>query len=243
MTFFLRKALKFGPLRLNLSKSGVGASVGVTGARIGVRSSDRQPYVYGGRYGLYYRQNLGSVRQAELERAAEALEALIEERQEQWLPAMRTFADASADAAAKQEASERFRECSGEIVGRLKEMGFPIDAKSEFSQALSEIQSDLMLQVAFPEAYEKWDESCDELLERAARRARQIVNKHQGETLLKLAKRQPLPEVVSELAEKLVLPQLKSAGLVLEGNPVYEMRLSLAVSGVIFDDLDRCIPE
>jgi type II secretory pathway pseudopilin PulG len=36
MGFRFRKSFKMGPLRLNLSKSGVGASLGVRGARIGV---------------------------------------------------------------------------------------------------------------------------------------------------------------------------------------------------------------
>jgi hypothetical protein len=36
MGFRFRKSFKLGPVRLNLSKSGVGASVGVRGARIGV---------------------------------------------------------------------------------------------------------------------------------------------------------------------------------------------------------------
>lgn len=57
MGLFFRQAFKFGPIRLNLSKSGVGISTGVTGLRVGVRPDGRQ-YVHGGRYGLYYRKNL-----------------------------------------------------------------------------------------------------------------------------------------------------------------------------------------
>jgi hypothetical protein len=34
--FYLRKALRLGPLRVNLSRAGVGLSAGVTGARFGV---------------------------------------------------------------------------------------------------------------------------------------------------------------------------------------------------------------
>ena len=58
MTWFLRKSFRFGPLRLNLSKRGVGASVGVTGARLGVDATGK-PYAAGGRYGLYFRKRLG----------------------------------------------------------------------------------------------------------------------------------------------------------------------------------------
>ena len=58
MTWFLRKSLRLGPLRLNLSKRGLGASVGVKGARIGVDAAGK-PYAAGGRYGLYFRERLG----------------------------------------------------------------------------------------------------------------------------------------------------------------------------------------
>lgn len=54
MAFYLRKGLNFGPLRLNLSKGGVGLSAGVTGARVGI--SPRGAYVHGGRKGVYYRK-------------------------------------------------------------------------------------------------------------------------------------------------------------------------------------------
>src|SRR5437879_2200184 len=58
MGVYFRKALGFGPLRVNLSKSGVGLSVGVTGARIGINPRG-QAYVHAGRGGFYVRQNLG----------------------------------------------------------------------------------------------------------------------------------------------------------------------------------------
>jgi hypothetical protein len=46
---------------LNLSKRGIGASVGVKGARLGVDATGK-PYAAGGRYGLYFRQRLGPTR-------------------------------------------------------------------------------------------------------------------------------------------------------------------------------------
>jgi Protein of unknown function (DUF4236) len=58
MGWYLRKSLSFGPLRLNLSKSGIGYSVGVKGARIG--SGPRGNYIHLGRGGVYYRQSLGT---------------------------------------------------------------------------------------------------------------------------------------------------------------------------------------
>jgi Protein of unknown function (DUF4236) len=53
--WYLRKSLRVGPLRFNLSKRGVGASIGVKGARVGIDASGRE-YVAGGRYGLYFRE-------------------------------------------------------------------------------------------------------------------------------------------------------------------------------------------
>lgn len=56
MGWYLRKSVKFGPVRVNFSKSGIGYSFGIKGARIG--TGPRGPYVAGGRYGIYYRQSL-----------------------------------------------------------------------------------------------------------------------------------------------------------------------------------------
>src|SRR5438093_385341 len=55
MGSYLRKALRLGPFRINLSQHGVGLSVGVTGARFGMDASGH-PYVHAGRHGLYYRK-------------------------------------------------------------------------------------------------------------------------------------------------------------------------------------------
>ena len=58
MGWFLRKSVRIGPVRFNLSKSGIGTSVGVKGFRIGVRPNGKS-YIHAGRQGLYYRQELG----------------------------------------------------------------------------------------------------------------------------------------------------------------------------------------
>src|SRR5438445_11627482 len=60
MGFYLRKSLRLGPLRFNLSKGGVGVSAGVKGARVGVDASGRE-YVAGGRHGLYFHERGGRV--------------------------------------------------------------------------------------------------------------------------------------------------------------------------------------
>lgn len=56
MSFYLRKSIKVGPLRYNLSKSGIGVSAGVRGFRVG--AGPRGNYVHMGRNGIYFRQSL-----------------------------------------------------------------------------------------------------------------------------------------------------------------------------------------
>ena len=56
MPFFIRKSVRFGPLRLNLSKSGVGVSGGVRGLRVG--AGPRGRYIHAGRGGMYYRKTI-----------------------------------------------------------------------------------------------------------------------------------------------------------------------------------------
>jgi hypothetical protein len=67
MGWYIRRYIKVGPVRFNLSKSGIGTSVGVRGFRVGVRPNGRT-YVHAGRYGLYYRQELGRGRSNKIQR-------------------------------------------------------------------------------------------------------------------------------------------------------------------------------
>jgi hypothetical protein len=57
MGFYFRKSVKFGPIRFNFSKSGIGVSAGVKGARIS--AGPRGTYVHAGRNGFYYSQRIG----------------------------------------------------------------------------------------------------------------------------------------------------------------------------------------
>jgi hypothetical protein len=57
MPFYLRKSISAGPFRFNLSKSGVGLSVGVRGLRVG--TGPRGHYIHAGANGFYYRASLG----------------------------------------------------------------------------------------------------------------------------------------------------------------------------------------
>jgi predicted RNA-binding Zn-ribbon protein involved in translation (DUF1610 family) len=54
--FYIRKSVKAGPFRFNLSKSGIGVSAGVPGFRIG--TGPRGNYIHMGRNGIYYRASL-----------------------------------------------------------------------------------------------------------------------------------------------------------------------------------------
>jgi len=54
MGFYLRKSVRVGPLRFNLSGSGIGVSCGIPGLRIG--TGPRGNYVHAGRGGIYYRK-------------------------------------------------------------------------------------------------------------------------------------------------------------------------------------------
>lgn len=54
MGLYIRKSVRVGPFRFNLSKSGVGVSAGIPGFRVG--TGPRGNYIHMGRGGLYYRK-------------------------------------------------------------------------------------------------------------------------------------------------------------------------------------------
>lgn len=58
MGWYLRTSVRMGPVRWNLSKSGIGMSVGVRGLRVG--TGPRGSYVTSGRGGLYFGQRIGT---------------------------------------------------------------------------------------------------------------------------------------------------------------------------------------
>lgn len=69
MGFYFRKSVKFGPIRFNFSKSGIGVSAGVKGARIS--TGPRGTYVHAGRNGFYYSQKIGDPSDPKADRAPE----------------------------------------------------------------------------------------------------------------------------------------------------------------------------
>jgi len=54
--FYVRKSVKVGPFRFNLSKSGIGVSTGIKGFRVG--TGPRGNYINMGTGGIYYRTSL-----------------------------------------------------------------------------------------------------------------------------------------------------------------------------------------
>ena len=56
MGFYVKKSIRVGPMRFNLSKSGVGASIGIKGLRFG--TGPRGNYIHIGAGGVYYRASL-----------------------------------------------------------------------------------------------------------------------------------------------------------------------------------------
>jgi hypothetical protein len=76
MGLYLRKSFRAGPVRFNLSKSGVGASIGVKGFRVGTSASGKS-YVHAGRGGLYYRQSLSSSSRSTSRNSADGLGTLL----------------------------------------------------------------------------------------------------------------------------------------------------------------------
>lgn len=53
--FFIRKSWNFGLVRINLSKSGIGLSLGIPGLRWSIGPKGRA--INAGKFGLYYRKN------------------------------------------------------------------------------------------------------------------------------------------------------------------------------------------
>ena len=59
MGFYFRKSFKCGPIRFNLSQSGIGTSIGIKGLRYGINAKGKS-YVHAGRYGMYYRKQFSN---------------------------------------------------------------------------------------------------------------------------------------------------------------------------------------
>ena len=79
MAWYIRKSFRFGPVRVNISKGGVGASVGVKGLRYGIDARGRQ-YIHAGRFGLYAKEYLDGAAGSEASRRAAASQPDLRKR-------------------------------------------------------------------------------------------------------------------------------------------------------------------
>lgn len=233
---------KLGPLRLNLSKAGVGLSVGVTGGRVGIRGSDGRLYLHAGREGLYYRKTLAPDDPSSadaVEKIATRIEKLLDETASRWIPALQTMAGDGASDSEKQAASAEFEAVTNEIVETLKSDGLPLEIDGDLTKAVSLMHADLVLAGAFPQHYSEWSTALDDQLDKA----QQVVIGALGPELLSkaadsLRDGRPLPEVVADL-QRGILPELQRRNLLIEDNPVYSMRIGGLVSDTVIDGLLR----
>src|SRR3954452_13611264 len=84
MGFYLRKSLRAGPFRFNMSKSGLGVSAGVPGFRVG--TGPRGNYVHVGAHGVYYRASLGGRSRARASGTASSPAAPLVPGASSWQP-------------------------------------------------------------------------------------------------------------------------------------------------------------
>jgi len=75
MGWSFRKSINIGPLRINLSKSGIGLSAGVKGARVSVGPKGTQLHL--GKDGVYYQKTLSSPDESKHSDQSEALAAPV----------------------------------------------------------------------------------------------------------------------------------------------------------------------
>lgn len=80
MGFYLRKSIRVGPLRFNLSKSGLGISGGFKGFRLG--TGPRGNYVHMGAHGIYYRASIPNNRAQKINHLSPSDQSLNTKRQE-----------------------------------------------------------------------------------------------------------------------------------------------------------------
>lgn len=113
MGIYLRKSLRVGPFRFNLSKSGVGVSTGVRGFRVG--SGPRGNYVHMGVGGLYYRATLPGSKAG-----SQSSGSSYEEPKNEYLDQSRAGADAAQNLQ-KAEVSTIVDASSQELISEIQE--------------------------------------------------------------------------------------------------------------------------
>jgi hypothetical protein len=120
LPFYIRKSISAGPFRFNLSKSGVGLSVGVKGLRVG--TGPRGHYVHAGLGGLYYRSSLGPAGQSPKTMPPPAPHALPADPASQgfYHPTVDMFVVESGDV--MEMADSRFQDILDDLNGRADQV-------------------------------------------------------------------------------------------------------------------------
>lgn len=169
---------------------------------------------------------------------------MLEQTRDEWLAGFRAGFDKDYSPEVQQNANESINR----LYAHLRNKGFPCDTDVTFLTAVSDIQFELMLHKAFPEAWEEWNEELDNMLERAADEAKRIAGEHRMETLAKLMPDGRLPtdptvlnerlvHVIRELLADVILPGLTGAGMVVANNPVFMARFGNLIPKTVLSDI------
>jgi hypothetical protein len=172
------------------------------------------------------------------------VDGLLEQTRDEWLAGFR----AGFDKGYSPEVQQNANEITNRLYTYLKDKGFPCDTNVTFWTAVSDIQFELMLHKAFPEAWQEWNEELDAMLERAAGEAKRIAGEHRMETLAKLMPDGRLPtdptvlnerlvRVIPELLADVILPSLTGAGMVVADNPIFMARFGNLIPQTVLSDI------
>lgn len=231
MGMYIRKSLKVGPVRINLSKSGVGISAGIKGARIGVRS-DGKTYIHAGRGGLYYRKLFAGVADDDIEsNIVKKVRSLLNSNRGAWFDSFATLADESVSQPERERCASELGEYLGRVDRRLVNAGYPVFTDRKLKSIANMAAKDYMLQIVFPQDYATWSPENETVLEQAIDLAIEIIRKKR--TILGDFHKQVLVDAVdvqSAFAMKYILPAVNAKHLFVDNSKVFDCRFISAIS-------------
>ena len=180
------------------------------------------------------------------------IDGLLEQTRDEWLPLF--CAGLGADPPSNENPGHNINDSINRLYARLNSKGFPCDTDITFWTAVCDIQLELMLHKAFPEAWERWNEDLDNALERAAGEAKRMAGERRMETLAKVMPdghpptddnvfNERLIRATHELSTEIIMPALISAGLLPENNPLFGPRLGSLIPKVLISDIVEFIRE
>lgn len=231
MGMYIRKSLKVGPIRINLSKSGVGVSAGVKGARIGVRS-DGAAYVHAGRGGIYYRKLFSGIADDNVEtKIAKKVRSLLNSNRSAWFDSFATLNDESVTQSVRERCASELGEFLNRINRRLVTAGYPVFTDPKLKSIVNMVAKDFMLKITFPDDYVAWSPENEAVLEQAIDLASDIIKKKR--TLLGDFHNQALADAVdvqSAFAMKHIVPAVNAKHLFVDNSKVFDCRFISAIS-------------